>query len=364
MTPETDLTQEQRSIIDKVEKLLRLAGRNTNEAEAEAATAKAMALLESYNLDMSTVERNGGGDTGKRTDEKLIGGFYQYERDLWGRVAELNFCWYWSQHTRAWVTKRDEKAYEAMAAERGLTEDGKPRYPTYEMRKLAERKKLKNQHRLVGRVANVAATRAMAGYLLGTIERLARERLATRVTWDPTGPYKSEARALNAQLWGRWAVSYREGAAARIAEKLWDRRRQMLREEKERREAAHRKMSEAAGGTALTLTELSQAEEDGNTDFLYGEGTAARRRAERAENARRLAEADAANTAWAAANPKEAAAEEAKREKDARRRSARSYSGGQEKARDWSAYRAGYEAGEKIGLDTQAEGRRAAGLLG
>jgi hypothetical protein len=40
-----NLTDEQRNIISKVEKLMRLAGRNPNEAEAAAASAKAMELL-------------------------------------------------------------------------------------------------------------------------------------------------------------------------------------------------------------------------------------------------------------------------------------------------------------------------------
>ncbi len=366
MTPDADLTADQLSVIGKVEKLLRLAGKNPNEAEAAAASAKAMELLEAYSLDMSTVEKNSG-DAGKRTEEKLIGGFYEFERDLWARIAELNFCWYWSQHTRVWVTKRDEKAYDLLAAAHGVREDGKPKYPTWEMQALSKKKKLKNQHRLVGRVVNVKSTIAMAGYILGAVERLTRERLAVRVHWDPTSQFKTQAQAMNAQLWSRWAVSYREGIAQRVAEKLYDRRQSILAEEKARKEEAHRRMSEAAGGTALTLADVREAEEQGNYDFLYGEGAWARQQAEirrsRAERAQKQAVAEAEYTAWAAAHPEEARKEEAKREKEARKRSARSYRPKAEKARDWGAYRAGYEAGDKIGLDVQAEGTKVAGVL-
>ena len=358
MIPNTDLTNEQRDVIAKVEKLMRLAGKNSNENEAAAAAAKAMELLAAYNLDMGAVER-AGGDGGRRAEEKLLGGFYEYERDLWARVAQINFCWYWTQKTRVWRTKKAEAEYAALVA----ANEGKE---SWRARDVARHGKVfKSQHRLVGRVHNIAATKAMMEYLLGAIERLTRERLEGRC--DPLAA-RSIKQQMNTQLWSRWAVSYREGIAYNLAEKLWDRREQQLKEELDARREAERRAAEAgmkgaSTETGVTLFSLRKTEDDGNADFLYGAGWSARQAAARAEQARLRAEADAAYTAWAAAHPEEAAKKEREQEKEVAKRSARSYRPAQEKARDWSAFRAGHAAGDAIGLDPQAAARKTAGLL-
>jgi hypothetical protein len=347
------LTDEQRDIISKVEKLMRLAGKNPNEAEAAAASAKAMELLAAYNLDISVVDGSEEGG-GRRAEEKMVGGFYEFERDLWTRVADLNFCIYWNQHTRAWARKHLARVAVYMAAH----PEHEHRSSIYDDKGLME-KRLRREHRLVGRVVNIAATKAMVGYILQTIERLTAERLRERL-W--------EGDTLASQMRSRWAVSYREGMAARIAEKLWDRRQVMLQEEEQAQEEARRRAAQAAMAgasteTAITLSSLKESERDANMDFLYGEGWSAKQAAARAARAKAAAEAEAVYTAWAAANPEEAAAEEAKRLKEARKRSARSYRGRAEKERDWGAYRAGYERAETVGIDPQAEGRKAAGSL-
>ena len=79
-------------VVEKVRKLLSLAAKNTNEAEAASATAKAQELLVAYNLDMSAIGE--GGESGAREDAKQRGGMYIYERKLWQQIAELNFCFY------------------------------------------------------------------------------------------------------------------------------------------------------------------------------------------------------------------------------------------------------------------------------
>jgi hypothetical protein len=96
------LTEEQRKGLDTVEKLLRLAGKNPNEHEAAAATAKAMAMLADLNLTLASVDESGEGG-GRRAEEKLVGGFYEFERDLVERIAELNFCLVW--HQKTWVKR-------------------------------------------------------------------------------------------------------------------------------------------------------------------------------------------------------------------------------------------------------------------
>lgn len=319
----TDLTEEQRGVIDKVEKLLRLASKNSSEAEAAAAAAKAQELLAAYNLDMAAVEQ-GGGQSGAREDAKLKGGVYQYQRDLWYAVAELNFCLYWTQQVWVKLTKR-RKGW-----------DGTLREYTDHKRQW--------QHRVVGRKVNTAATRAMAEYLEQAVERLVRERL---------GPNQ------NHMLFSRWAVSYREGAAANITERLWARRSEAIAREKARETEAGR--AGVSTATALTLVTYSSQEDDANFDFIYGEGWSAKQAARRAEAAAKAKEAEDAYTAWAAAHPEEAAKGEAKRKAEEERRARRRTSRG--KDYDVSAFYAGYDAGKSISLDQQVSDPKPAGML-
>jgi hypothetical protein len=332
------LTEEQRAGLDTVEKLLRLAGRNPNEHEAAAATAKAMAMLADLNLTLASVDETGEGG-GRRAEERLVGGFYEYERDLWSRIAELNFCLCW--HQKHWVKRErlDAKALRILD----------PFRRTHILR---------GEFKIIGRLHNIQATRTMAQYLLGTIERLTRSRLHEEGVTE----------SVNTQLRSRWAVSFREGIAERIAEKLWDRRQTQISEERQRALDEERRVREAgmAGvstATAMTLADLRKTEEDANMDFVMGEGWSAQQRYERAERARRKREAQEEYTRWAAAHPEEAAAQEEERRKAERKRSSNAGTGS-EKQRDWGAYRAGYEAGDSVGIDQQAGERKVAGVIG
>lgn len=157
-----ELDDEQMGVIAKVQRLLNTTGRT--EEEAASYTAKAMDLLNAYNLDMTLVERHSG-KTGKREDTKLAGGLYPWQRRLWESCADLNFCMYWAH---------------------GGHKGGK-----YE-------------HRVLGRHENVVATQVLATYLQQTIERLARERVGNK----------------GAEFFTRANISYREGMAERLAMKL------------------------------------------------------------------------------------------------------------------------------------------------
>lgn len=269
MTP--DLSPEARKAIEQAEKLFRLAGKNPNQNEAAAATAKAMELLARYNLDMSIMEQSSGATAGRREDTKFKGGLYHYQRDLWEAVAKLNFCMYWNQYVRdeEKTARRREKDKWARSA-------------------------MTFQHRVVGRTVNVTATRVMAEYILGTIERLARERYP-----DP------------AQFFVRAAISYREGMAEAVIDKIYERRKQFLREEQRKEHAAKKRAAEAATkgistATTLTLASLEKSEHDANIDFIYGEGTSAQWAAAEAAAAAQAAREAAEYTKWAKAHPEEA----------------------------------------------------------
>lgn len=320
-----DLSPEARRAIEQVEKLLRLAGKNQNENEAAAATAKAQELLAKYNLDMSIVEQNSGASSGKREDTKFEGGLYHYQRDVWEAVAELNFCMYWNQYK--WNKDKPKSR----------------RYPMgggYVF-----------QHRVVGRTVNVVATRGMADYLLGAIERLTRERFP-----EPS------------QFFTRRANSFREGLAETVIGKIYERRQHLLKEdlkkERDAKRAAEKLQREGVStATGLTLSTLRKSEEDANTDFLYGEGTSAKWAAEEAKRAAAKEKRDREYTAWAKAHPEEAAAKEAERRKERRRGGWGRASYRDSKERDYGAYYEGQDKGKAISIDPQTEQRKAAGLL-
>lgn len=342
-----DLSPQAQDAVRRVEKLLKLAAKNPNEHEAAAAAAKAQEILAQYNLDMTIVEQNSG-DKGKREDAKVKGGLYQYQRDLWQAVAELNFCMYWNMYVYDKTkTRRRKNRYDGSSE---LVQGG------YTF-----------QHRLVGRTVNTTMTRTMAEYLQQTIERLTRDK----VNNDPK------------EFFTRWAMSYREGLADSIVYKIYERRKHVLAEELRRSKEAEKQAADLATkgestATALTLADVRKSEEQANYDFLHGEGAWAKRKAqqakweadyakrEREEEAQR-AKDEAAYTAWAAANPDEARQqeeerkkeEEAERKRDERnaRRRTGNYRGytqsAKEARRDSGAFAAGREAGRKVSIDPQ-----------
>jgi len=330
------LTAEVQAIVDKVEKLLRLAAKNPNEAEAASATAKAMELLAAYNLDMGTVERNGG-ETGKRADELLNGGYYEWERDLWRAVARLNFCLYWSQITFSPMSGGKVEKYVRVEGER--------------FSKLVQGVN-QHQHRVVGRTVNIAATKAMAGYLQNAVQRLTRDRCR-----EGRIPVRSP-----------WANSFREGVTDRLTYRIYERRRHLIAEEEQKRRDAE-EAAVAAGrsgvstGTALTLSTYVDQEYDENVDFVFGKGTSAKWAAERAQRAAAEKAADEEYTRWAAANPEKARREEQKRKEKAAKQAERDRRKNTKFVKDLGAYYAGRDAAEAVSLDPQADTFKPAGLL-
>jgi hypothetical protein len=303
-----------------VQKLLAKGRKAGTEAESAAFMAKAQELLTAHNLSMSAVEGAAVGDA-KREKAAQTGGQYVYQQQLWWAVAELNFCLHFISGAYVKVGSRDV---------------------------------WRRQHKIVGRVVNVQATMAMGTYLEAAANRLCRERLTVR---SGAGVTPGE---LNSQFYSSWAVGFREGVADRLIEKLEAKRARRLNEE---RLAAKR--AAAAGtstSTALTLGSLVQKEEDENWDFLRGDelGTRAQERAERALAA---AQAEAEYTAWAQANPEEAARRAKAAREEREKRQARYRGGGAGRQVNWSGYSAGQEAGAKVGIDPQTRADKVGGLL-
>lgn len=262
-----EIDDETKQVIAKVEKLLRLAARNSNQEEAASAAAKAQELLAAYNLDMAAVAEHGNPDA-QRAKELFEGGKHKWEKKIWSWVARLNFCLHWQQ----------ENFYESpLGTHTGVVrnEDGTGRIAKGVRRW---------EHKIVGRRVNVIATKHMASYLTDVTKRLTREECKKRGV-----PTRSA-----------WANSFSEGIGDEIAYRLAVRRQERLDEEtlaqqKVREEAlkAAKDMGHSAA-TALTLSTYVDQEHDANIDFVYGEGTSAKWAAERA---RRAAAARAADEA-------------------------------------------------------------------
>lgn len=305
------MSEDRDAILQKIRKLLDLSAKNPNEHEAAAAAAKAQELALQHNLDISLAEREGGRD-GRREDELVGGGFYQWQQELWGAVARLNFCLYWSQKFR-----------------RPNGVDSKGRRALYGRR-----------HRLVGRSVNVQTTKFMAGYLEAVADRLTRDRFPGRKL-------------------DNHSMSYREGVAYRLRQRLDARRYELLAKEREENDR-RRNEAERAGvsfSTALVISTLAKAEEDANKDFVYGEGYSARQMKVRAEAAQERRENEKAYVAWAAAHPEEARKKEEKQRK-VEEREERSASRRRFGRVDDYAFWQGAEAAEGVSLDPQAEGRQ------
>jgi hypothetical protein len=309
------------AVIEKVRKLLALADNNPNEAEAEAAANKARELLEAFNLDMAHISKESGNGYSPRDKRILNGGLYNWQRDLWHMTAQLNFCKYWYI--------------------RGTTKGSQ------------------YKHELLGSKANVISTTLMAGYLQGTVERLARE-------------WMMENRP-GLSIFTKEAIAYREGITNRLTTRMWTLRNKRLAEEEAKRK--EERASNAARGifteNALVLADVISSEEDLNNDHLYGwpPGTSARNRKEREAKAA-MAEAEAAamlkrQEEWDEAHPAEAAARKA-REKAAYDERMKKYWDKREKARprkptpeeerrQMGAFQHGYDKGGEISLDKQLD---------
>lgn len=318
---ERELTPEQEAIIEKATKLLAVQGRT--EAETEAYTSKAMELLAAHNLDISAMERKSGAGPAKRADKTEGVALYKWQRDVWEHVAVLNFCRHF--------------------AKRGL------------------RAGSHYQHRLVGRAENVLATKLMAEYVCGAIERLAREWAADQ----------------GHHMFAKPSIAYREGMATRVVERLDQiRREQVAESERQKREEEQRARNPAyaSSGTAMVLVDVMKNEYDLNYDYLMGyePGTTTKRRLER--EARQIAAQKAADEAWEKEqqwrrdNPVEAAERDAKAAKEyaeemakyakqmKRRRSVSTYRAPKSEQVRHHSYYEGVRAGDKIGLNKQVEG--------
>jgi hypothetical protein len=347
-----EISEEARKALGRARKILDMASRPPDEndspavaaakaAERAAAVEKYQQVLLDYNLSQAMVDQTGAEAEGRREEAKLKAGVYNWQRELWEAVAELNFCLYYCNDV--WREQRY-----------------KPRWSDSHRTRYIRGK----EHEVIGRVVNTRATINLCTYIEAAIEKATREAVAEVVG-------SSDKADINPMLFSRFACDFRVGAADDVVRRINAQRKEQLRQEaKLAREAAERAAETASSsvsdGTSLVIASYVKTERDLNRDHARGvePGTTAR---ERAEAAMRAVQREREHAEWAAANPEEARkqAEEQRKanERYWARRSGNYRGGPAPKERDHRAYRMGSSAGAKIGLDIQTGGAKSSGAL-
>ena len=314
-------------IIKRLQALLALAeGRGATEAEAALAMERAQDLLAKHNLSMASVFAAGAKDTEKREESELAAikgskgraAMYKWQQELMRSIADANYCRHWIRTT-----------YNAYNGHSKL-----------------------NSHVLIGRESNVVACRLMFEYLLQSMDRMipVNDKSRSAYSWKE-GCVDRLRERIEQQRWDREEANRKEAAEAE------------LRAKEAQAQAKHPASAPSPLGTShaptVILADYAQEEEDLNADVRRGvePGTTAREKRER--EARRLA---VANEPYVWTPPPPDTRTEAQKAKDRRREEKadermrarwRREAAREAARRDVSAYRAGTEAGNKIGLDLQ-----------
>lgn len=237
-------------VIARIQKLLSRTKteRGTTEAEADTAMKMAQELMAKHNLDMAVVEAASASKEGatavERVKEQIKGrAMYKWQRQLAKYVAEANFCYHLIKTDQQWVN-----AYYKLDKDAPADNEGKPLAKTltreewsalpyvYEQHytRVEGRYKTTHSHIFVGRKSNVITAQLMYQYLTQTIEDLV--------------PIED-----NNQRLSRSAMSWKEGCADRLCERLAKRRRDLIsahdarvKQEQADREAENKQRAEDA----------------------------------------------------------------------------------------------------------------------
>jgi hypothetical protein len=323
------------SIIRRIQKLFNMANNAAgNEEQASSALAKAHELLMAHNLSLAVVQDTvvkGGVQNGTAVTEEVRkpvtikrSAMYKWQRRMWGTLAHVNHCFHWvhdvkdGNHKSRW-------------------DDG------YKTARWVKR------HVILGRESNVIVVNLMGEYLCDTIERLC-----------PYAPVDRLSRA---------AVSWREGVADRLTERLVDQQEQ---EEADNRPPCpespglKKKWMAQYATMALALKDVRKTEYEANYDAVRGEGAY-----KKSQEARKVSAVEAERIQQERIEflQNESPSDKRKREAEEERRrirsnveAERSYRR-QERERlddaartDWRAYDKGKKVGDGISLTTQVGG--------
>lgn len=310
------------NVLLRIKKLLAQASKgNNSQAEAELCMERATRMLQEWNIEQSQVEATGDHTVEKRVkSEHERSAMYNYQRKLWGAVAEVNFCLHW-----AIPVYRDVEIPDPDVVRRGWTDEEYEESYGHKIPRITINKTVNKRHYIVGRQSNVTATKMMGDYLEEAINRLC--------------PYKKT---------GKNSLSWKEGCTDKVVFRLrmrmWD----------ERKKAQKLREVSASEGAMILLNDVYLTEYERNIDEEFGQGFAAGLKAEREEKKRQEERHEMAMDCPEAFTPEEYqaavkhfAAKRRQGETRARRETAE-YSD-----KNMSAWFAGRQAGEEISLDPQ-----------
>lgn len=169
-------------VLDRIRKLMRLAGNNPNANEAALATAKAQELMLRWRLDSATISLD------EEPSAEPVEGYYDHEPVGGGkRVA--------SWRARLFTILCNNNACKG----------------------IIYRNRAGSELRVIGTRSNVEMVRYLFGYMATEIERLA-------VDQRPGGMARGEARS--------WSNEFRHGAVVGVSKTLWEMRQRVETEYK------------------------------------------------------------------------------------------------------------------------------------
>lgn len=221
---------EQQKLIDKVRKLMAVAGSTSNETEAATFATRAQELVAQHNLDMADIIGTDKTIESVEFSEPIEMPSAPWKRTIGNALALCNFCNYF---------------YHS---------DGiNGRYNTW-----------RDRHFFIGRPSNIVVTEMLFGYLLTTVERLAEE------AFKQSG---EKAKKKSAYL-----KSFHKAASIRLYVRLMEQRKQQC--------AAP---TVTATGTTLpalaNLFDQAQAEIDSAKEQMKFQGTVKRDRSKLSHSA-------------------------------------------------------------------------------
>ena len=332
ITTKDPIDESQHNIIRKIQKLFNLAQhKDGNETQAAAALDKAHKMLAEHNLSLSIVQDtvvDGGVQNGCAVQEEKRekttvkrSAMYKWQRRLWYVLSETNYCFHWV---------RDVAEEVGFLRRRHWWEDaGTPKVRD-------TRTSYVKRHIVLGRESNVAVVTLMGEYICDTIERLCAEQYP-----------KSE-------ILSRSAISWREGVADRLIERLY---------EKAAQEEFDQTQDAEANKYALALRDVRMKEYEKNYDAVLGAGAYQKKQQQEKEAAEARLKYEQMRIEMLQNESPEAKkrreVEEEKMRVCARVHRERNYRR-QKKERvedycrtDWSAYDRGKEDGNRINLSSQ-----------
>ena len=177
-------------IIEKIQKLLRLAEKAGTEEEAALASQRAHEFLAKHNIDIAEVAQKSDEEFKLIEEHQVVERYNeQWRRLIMAACAELYFCKYFFRKTKV-------DGVNSSRLQSGV------------------------KHCFLGKPHNVAVAKEMGTYLVSAVNRLANEGSRNRLGPTPTSTQR-----------GRYVNTFRRAAAVRLVDRLYDLKERSMTQE-------------------------------------------------------------------------------------------------------------------------------------